>query len=578
MVHYEHKRLAQRMAEIEVVPSNEKEIVAWLRGDQHLQFLRDDVRGTELTIAALGVPGPTCLNSFIVPVDFPLLQGGALPLPGRSPNPYHQSAARYSWGWGDKGVSPLFETGSASRGLPPDVTPLVFFRSVEGDNQISREVAQDFVHVASIIWHRERKAYSRFDHRGDWLDVISYSTQDDLGPIDLISVHRETLDLHLTALGAVLVRVFEFDLNRLPAGHRLSFKDSTEQVIVNEPDLQYRGLSIDGQLNRIRGAQIVRPRLTTLEVEQLVKKGRILDPREDAPVEFDVLDWRNGQVTSVATDPATTTNYFAAHANALPLETSPAMFRPEVLLKYKGDTDKYSVRESWIGCRASWLLKRYSINDAGQVAVYICDLRDLPHEELLHWKSFNEEPKAGLSARTIQTDFMAKWPEDATPREQLVDILQRWSDSTECWWTWRPEDSPDNRVVVPHTNSRNEWESAIGQLSNDVIEGFNVKELRGILKNEVGEIDKGLRSISLLERILWAYGAFHDGAKLTALRELNQGRNLGPAHAGLAKSRRYVTKVLEEEESFEQHYEHLCNRLTDELRLIEQVLAEEAKD
>ena len=578
MVRYEHKRLAQRMAEIEVVPSNEKEIVAWLRGDQHLQFLLDDAGDTDLTIAALGVPGPTCLSSYIVPVDLPLLQDGALSFAGWSPNPYHQSAARYSWVWGDEGVRPSLETSIDSRGLPPGVSSLVFFQSAEGDDQISREVAQDFVHVAGIIWHRERKAYSKLDHRGEWLDVVSYSTQDDLGPIDLISVHRETLDLHLTALGAVMVRVFEFDLNRLPAGRWLSFKESTEQVIVHDPDLQYRELSIDGQFNRIRGAQIVRPRLTTLEVEQLVKKGRILDPRKDAPVEFDVLDWRNSQVTLVSTDPATTTNYFDAHANSLPYETSPAMFRAEVLLKYKGDTDKYSVRESWIDCRASWSLRRYSINDAGQVAVYICDLRDLPHEELLHWKSFNEEPKAGLSARTIQADFMAKWPEDATPRERLVDTLQRWSECTQGWWTWRPDDSPDNRVVVPRTNSRNEWEGAIGQLSNDLIEGFNVRELRRILEKKVGEVNKELRSISLLERILWAYGAFHDGAMLTALRELNQGRNLGPAHAGRAKSRGYVTKVLEEEESFEQHYEQLCNKLTDELILIEQVLAEEAEN
>jgi hypothetical protein len=35
---------------------------------------------------------------------------------------------------------------------------------------------------------------------------------------------------------------------------------------------------------------------------------------------------------------------------------SPAFFRPEVLLKYKADRDKYTVGERDVSCRAAWHL------------------------------------------------------------------------------------------------------------------------------------------------------------------------------------------------------------------------------
>ncbi len=66
---------------------------------------------------------------------------------------------------------------------------------------------------------------------------------------------------------------------------------------------------------------------------------------EQAACRVHCYDWRNKRVTKISTDPAATTNYFQAEGNALPFELSPAFFRPEVLLKYKADRDKYTVGE-----------------------------------------------------------------------------------------------------------------------------------------------------------------------------------------------------------------------------------------
>jgi hypothetical protein len=37
------------------------------------------------------------------------------------------------------------------------------------------------------------------------------------------------------------------------------------------------------------------------------------------------------------------------------------------------------------------------VNEEGQIHAYIVDLRNLPYEERLHWKAYNEPPKAGIT-------------------------------------------------------------------------------------------------------------------------------------------------------------------------------------
>ena len=73
-------------------------------------------------------------------------------------------------------------------------------------------------------------------------------------------------------------------------------------------------------------------------------------------------------------------------------------------------------------------LKSYWVNDAGQVSAYICDLRNLPHDEQVHWSLYNEEPKVGIPERVIKTDFRAEWldEDDLTPLGALVYLLDRW--------------------------------------------------------------------------------------------------------------------------------------------------------
>ena len=66
------------------------------------------------------------------------------------------------------------------------------------------------------------------------------------------------------------------------------------------------------------------------------------------------------------------------------------------------------------------------LNDAGQIHTYICYLGELPYEEQLHWKSFNEEPRAGISQRALLNDFEAEPSDIVDPLVQILHIVKAW--------------------------------------------------------------------------------------------------------------------------------------------------------
>lgn len=584
MASFEHKQLVESLKHADATPSDVKDYPQWFRGRRHLDLLRHDILHDELILAGFG-PAHSCIHSYVVPTDHSVLKDPLKGAKGLSPNPYSSKAAPYAWTWSVNGDNDVLRAAPADDGKLGSslegAVPLVFFRDIQGltsNDPTPIEINQPFVHALGAYWRQSQNAYCRIDHRGDWSEIVSVARPKGGAGTELVTCRREDLELHLVAMGAVLVRSFAFVMSKPTKPIEITYHEHIERAIETQDGFHYIEQFSEGEFGAIRGVQIISPKLSSSEIEQLVKEGRIVAPEESLPVEFVVWDWLNQEISTVSTDTETTRNYFEAASNDLPYETSPAAFRPDVLLKYKADTQKYSVREGWIDCRGAWSLKSYSINDAGQVMVYICDLRHLPHEELLHWKSFNEQPKTGLSERTIQADFMAKWPEEMTSREMLVAVLQRWAGREPEWWKWRPAESPEVRVVVPRTSSRDEWQSALGQLSNDVTEGFSDKALRHILEVHEDDIDKNMRSIALLERILRANGELEGDQKLVALRELNRARNLGPAHAGQSDANEYVNDVLEEHETFAAHFESLCEKLAGELILIEETLADQSED
>ena len=262
-----------------------------------------------------------------------------------------------------------------------------------------------------------------------------------------------------------------FDFTLFRHGQLGRWEDGPEHIVQVSDELMFRQKVVTNAAYT-RGVQILHPRDARSISHSVSERGDGSSKPEY--VTFITEDRRHNRVAEISTDPSATTNYFEADKNDLPFELSPAFFRPEVLSKYKTDREKYTVGDRELQCRASWTLRAYDVNDAGQVFAYICYLRNLPYNEQLHWKSFNEAPKASISERAFINDFKGEFVAFRHPRAETLSILQRWRARGVEWWTLRDEGLWD-RANPPISSSKDEWAEAVMDLSKLVVEGFVVK-------------------------------------------------------------------------------------------------------
>lgn len=563
MHNYEHKKLIETITKLDEVPADSKLFSEWIEAEAHLDFLRRNARAKELIIYASGeytfIHSVIVSNDRLTPIDQQDLMQWSF-------NPYTSIASYVTRGgreevWVERGLS-----GTGTKTME-DAVQLIFGRTFEGCTGPGRtyyELNQEYAHLTDIHWRPEKRAYCRFNEHGDLEPVVSVTSREDkASAMALASFKWEPLEEYLAASNASLVRMFDFTLLRRSGFS--DWADGSTQEINKSPDFFYRRKVMPGYAAYTRGIQIIRPHRSPEAIFTGITDGWF-GKKSKQHAEFIAYDWRNKGVTKISTDPAATTNYFQAEGNALPFELSPAFFRPEVLLKYKTDRDKYTVGERDVSCRAAWHLKAIDVNEAGQLHAYICYLRNLPYEEQLHWLSFNESPKVGISERAVINDFQGEFVSFEQPLRKLLSIVQRWREDKVAWWTLRDEMLLE-RVNVPLTESRDEWAEAYMDLSKLIIKGFETSAIRAKLDAAQVTYDKEKdQTLTLLEKLLNKAGV---AQAVQNLRRVQRLRSKAKGHAGGNEARQLAQDALMEHETFANHFQHVCAQVADELGTIE---------
>lgn len=554
MASYEHKKLIERISDLDRLPEDPAAYTQWIKAGAHLELLKANATEDELIIYAGGdytfIQSVVVSRKTLLPIDQDdLLQWSGNPDSG---------CASYVWEVGGnevwiERVCPIDRPKSlaASRAL-------VFGRTIEGlqgKDGSYFELSQEYAHIVNIHWRNEQSAYCRFDQHGDWESVVSVTSGETRQDVSLVSFKREPLEEYLEASDSILVRMFDFTLlNRDNLG---SWPDGPEDVVRNNT-IFYRQKVDSGKAAYTRGVQVIHPKRPRATIFAAIK-GEL--QTTDRHVEFIACDWRNKRITNISTAPGATTNYFQAKGNDLPFELSPAFFRPEVLQKYRGDHDKYTVEERTIRCRGAWELRGYDVNEADLVHAYICDLRALPYEEQVYWKSFNVEPKGRISDRAIKNDFEGQWVDHPDPLSEIRSIMERWSGEEWRWWRIRDGRLID-RIYTPRTSSRDEWAGAFKELAKLIVECFDDSGIRSELKRRGIEWDKNERSLALLERVV--------GGPLDGLRLVQRIRSKVDAHVRGAEADSLSDEALKQHESYAAHFQHVCQGVIGELKRIEQ--------
>lgn len=563
MPSYEHNELVRQVETLDSLPPDYAEFSEWIKADNHLRFLEENALSDELVIYGSGQH--SFIHSIVVPQEL-LETPDQHDLLGWSCDPFCY-AASYVSGGGREGI--WIERGSSSVGskILEKGTELIYRRTFEGWTGKDRnyfELLQEFSHLENLHWRPEQRSYCRYDNHGDLEHIVS-ATLGIADKVNLVSFKREPLEVYLAASDQLLVRLFDFTL--LDLSSFTSWGDGPEQLIVESDDFFYRQ-KILGLAAYTRGVQIVRPSRSKEEILSAKRDSWHGNDKKEY-VEFIVHDWRHGRISKISAAPNATTSYMAAHANDLPFDLSPAFFKSEVLLKYKADKDKYQVTDRDIYCRVAWYLRDFDVNEAGQVHAYICDLRRLPYSEQLHWLSYNEEPKAQISRRAVENDFLGRPSSFIEPLREVQFKVRKWNDASPSWWCPRDEQTIA-RICVPHTSSRDEWAEAFLDLTKLVHEGFLVKPLRKKLSERDALFDMQAGSIVLLEKLVNDVRKPDEPVRLKGLRMAQYIRTKTKGHTPGREAENLANSALQDHETFANHFRHICVQIYQELELIEE--------
>lgn len=569
MASYRHKTLFDRLTSLNEPPTDGDAFAKWITGENHLQLLREEAEGDELLVHV------GSQHVFVHTVVVPEQELRSVPsraLLDWDGDPY---STRIDYVLGGKESHTVLDSSPWRSGVLPGAHPLIHLRDLfakpRGREQ-HVELRQEYAHLTGVPC-ASPQGFFLHDENGDIVDVVSVTSAKDPPVWSVVSFLRYPLEQYLAASKSVLVRMFDFNLYD---PRTFSGWPQHEAGVVEDPPIVFHRF-VPGYAGYLRGVQTLPLGLPRDQVLDSINKGP-LPRRTGPPVSFLAHDWRNRRVIEISVDRDATTNY-AEKRIGLPFEMSPAFFRPEVMRKYESDSGKYEIGPRDITCADAWRLQAIGRNAENQVHAYIRYLRNLPYSEQLHWKAYNEPPKAPIAPDVMRMDFEGEWnnlPSLATAVSPVLRRLWRWKEKDVEWWKCR-DDEGFSRVRNMFTESQEEWRDKCRDLATLAIEGFDQKWLRRRAE-AVGETpDRGEKSLRLLERILYGEKPEERETRLEALRELQYVRTLG-SHTRGSEARRFLEQIEGRDGTYRTHFDELCERIDRELNVIEGALRSETAE
>jgi hypothetical protein len=448
---------------------------------------------------------------------------------------------------------------------------ILFIRSFVGksNEETYYELNQKFAHVLDVHFVPERKSWCKLDSHGDLDDIVKIIKIDSLprnGNGTIICAKKEVLGKYCSVANLSLLRMYDF--TRYKSGEFSGWDDNREEYdLSNSKCCIYGSVSISpGTGSYSRGIQVLNVKNPKENVIDSVW-GRPQTTEAKQYCSYIAHDWKNKIISEISCNPSCLANYFTK--SDLPFEITPAFFKPDVLLKYKSDYAKYKLGNRSVDCRGAWHLKTFDINSAGQVHTYLIYLSQLPYEEQLHWKQYNEKPKAPLSKRAIKTDFDGEFWDGYDPLPSLKRKLDELHNKGINWWKLRDNDAPD-KVHYPFTSSKDEWADEILHLDQLLVEGLEEKWLRKKAKELGATPDPRLRPLKLVEILLVTLGFEEEHAReiMSPFHTVHNYRSILKGHTSGSEAETIRRESLTEHGSFRKHFEKLCSDCDESIEII----------
>lgn len=425
------------------------------------------------------------------------------------------------------------------------------------------EISQRLVHALNLYWLDTQNAFCRLNGDGDIEPIIRFFDFSKITgqPDDLVvTIDSHQLQRYMTVTKTVLVTKFDFmrfqSGDSFPGWYRVDVAHPSKDLYYHHAEQANASFAL--------GVHIVH---SLLNEEDVVKEYcSEWSDKDKEYATFTAYDWKNDRVSEISCEPDALASYFDKESH-LPFEVTPAFFKPEVLQKYKSDSEKYTLDHRSIRSRAGWYLKTYDVNEAGQVHTYLVYLGQLPYSEQLYWKSFNEPPKSIngakdlkslISKRAHQTDIEGIFDTIYDPLIDLKADIAKLDAKPPSWWLPRGDELAAS-VHYPLTSSPDEWANAILTLDQFLVEGIKEKVLRERLVAAGKTPDEKWRSLKLLQEYASVKGLSESESSslVEPIRDLHDHRSKVKGHA-TGQKQRLIDAARKEHISLAAHFRSLA--------------------
>ena len=535
-------------------PSSKEEINEWLNLDNAINFLEADINDSHIILYASSKH--LFLHSILIP-NIEFLYDDIKDMVEWSGNPYTTWSIECS-----SSSYELYEPRSPIRNQSLIGEQIIFGRELDGVKGYENyhEINQKIVHALGLHYIKERNAWCNTDDNGDIVDYIKEISIElsKKEPLKIIYIDKRLLAKYTKATDQVLLRMIDLTFTGENFYH---WGENTTHSNKNTRITYGRIGKIESIASYFRGIQIIN--LDSVAMRYFREENE----EEKQYVELIVNDFKHNKIATISCSPNELDNYFIDTGK--PFNMSPAFFKAEVLRKYKSDSEKYTINEKSICCRGSWSLRSYDINDAGQISVYLVDFNQLPYNEQLHWKQYNEEPKAPISKRAFETDFMGEFTDDILQLDKLKSLLYEMSKKELGWWKLRNKDYL-NKLHYPLTQSGDEWAEELLIFDQLVIEGFEEKFLRNKAKELNVNIENKHRSLKLLEYILVAKGFELDCAAgiMSVFHDIHNLRSEVKGHISGDTAEKRKKDIITKYGHYRAHFDDLSQRMLESLNIL----------
>ncbi len=405
-------------------------------------------------------------------------------------------------------------------GSEEEFETLVHRRSFHGVREPYFEINEEFRFFHDLYHDTDKNKFFKFDDAGN---------QTLIAEIDENSVRIRLLEVRQYASIKEKSLFFYLDSKEFSAFslEDLGLKEGGGEfkIINGVYDLHFGGPMIGNSkkaFSRLLGKRFLSP----LPKEKSGFWG-FQEETEDPSVEFVVGTTEDGK--PVGTDALTQAEIGSG--------LIPIFFRKTVLDKYYQNPQMFSVETGYLRCGYLWGI---SIDNHQQepISAWLCDLKDLPYSEQLHWKSHNITD-GKVSETFFRQQRLNQWVDSTNPEHIFktgYEKLLEKSWSVLGWKIIKPLSKRDEHffktIRIPSADEQSQFDSIVLSLTKTSIDSINESEIVHRYPKEVHQDDKGsaLPGIKKLANLFKFKNLVEYEKHISFLNELQKIRSKSVAH------------------------------------------------